>query len=211
MRGYQGQVLVLASVMAFTACDSSHRNADATAAVAPSEAAKDRLVLESAAFGFRIEYPKQWMTRREFRGSYLANATWKAYAAADSQGTPVAALVVPGSNDITDAELRIGVSRVQAEVRSCATPPSSVRADSLGRERVDGVDFVKFAASDAAMNHYLDVHSYRAVHEGACYVLDLLVYGVNPQVYDPPPKPPFSKGEAFASMEAVLKTFRFTR
>lgn len=211
MRGYQGLVVMLAGVVALCACDSPHHNADATAAVAPSESAKNREVLESSAFGFRVEYPKGWMARREFRGSYLANGSWKTYAAPGSQGTPVAALVVPGSNQITNAELRIGVSRAAEEVRSCAATPQSARAGSVDRERIDGADFVRFEASDAAMSHYLDVHSYRAVHEGACYALDLLVYGVNPQVYDPPVMPPFSKDHAFTAMHAVLRSFHFTR
>lgn len=211
VRACQGPIVVMAGVLALCVCGSSQRDPDATAAIAPSESAKDRQVLESATFGFRIEYPKAWMTRREFRGSYLANGAWKTYAAPDSQGTPVAALVVPGSNHVTDAEVRIGVSRVPAEVQSCSTPPSSVRAGSMARERIDGADFVKFEASDAAMSHYLVVRGYRAVHEGACYALDLLVYGVNPQVFDPPAKPPFSHQQAFANMQAVLRTFRFTR
>lgn len=210
MRGYQVPAAILASVTALFACDNSHRNADVTVGIAPGESA-NRQVLESAAFGFRIEYPKSWSARRGFRGSYLANDTWKTYAAPESQGTPIAALVVPGSNRITEAELRIGVSRAPAEVRSCSTPPSSARSGSTELERIDGADFSKFAASDAAMNHYLDVHGYRAVHEGACYALDLLVYGVNPGVYDRPPTPPFSKDQAFAAMHEVLRSFHFTR
>ncbi|HET9836303.1 MAG TPA: hypothetical protein VFP88_08185 [Rhodanobacteraceae bacterium] len=209
MRAYQGPIVVLASMVALSACGNSHP--DATAGVAPSESAANRQVLESAAFGFRIEYPKGWMARREFRGSYLANGTWKTYAAQDSQGTPVAALVVPGSNQVTDAEMRIGVSRVPEEVRSCSTPPSSARAGSTDRERIDGAEFVKFEASDAAMSHYLVVHGYRVVHANACYALDLLVYGVDPQVYDPPATPPFSKEHAFAAMHGVLRSFHFTR
>ena len=211
MRGYQVPVVVLASAVALCACGGSHHDPDATVGVAPSASSNNLQVLESATFGFRIEYPKGWMARREFRGSTLANGSWKTYADPDSQGTPVAALVVPGSNDVTDAEMRIGVSRVKQEVRSCSTPPSSVRTGSTARERIDGAEFVRFEASDAAMSHYLVVHSYRVVHEGACYALDLLVYGADPQVFDPPATPPFSREQAFANMQAVLQTFRFTR
>lgn len=211
MRGYQGPMLILAGAVALGACGSSHQDADATVGVAPSESAGDLQVLESAAFGFRIAYPKDWTARRDFRGGYLANGDWKAYAAADSQGTPVAVLVVPGSNHITDAELRIGVSRGHDEVRACATLPSSARSGSKAHEQIDGAAFVRFDAGDAAMSHYLDVHSYRVVHEGACYALDLLIYGVDPRVYGLPPKPPFSKAQAFAEMHKVLRTFQFTR
>jgi len=211
VRAYQGPVFVLASAMTLCACGGSHQDADATVGVAPSESAGNLQVLESAAFGFRIAYPKGWTARRDFRGGYLANDDWKAYAGPGSQGTPVAALVVPGSNHITNAELRIGVSRGQDEVRACATLPSSARHASKAHERIDGAAFVRFDAGDAAMSHYLDVHSYRVVHEGACYALDLLVYGVDPRAYDPPATPPFSKAQAFAAMEGVLRSFQFTR
>lgn len=211
MRGYQGPFVILASAAALCACNGEHRDADPTAGVAPSAAGTNLQVLESNRFGFRIAYPKGWTARRDFRGGYLANGGWKTYAAQGSQGTPVAALVVAGSNRVTDAEMRIGVSRAADEVKICATPPSPLRAGSTDRERIDGADFVRFEASDAAMNHHLDVHSYRAVHDDACYALDLLVYGTNPQVYDPVPKPPFSKKQAFAAMHDVLRTFHFTR
>jgi hypothetical protein len=47
------------------------------------------------------------------------------------------------------------------------------------------------------------------VHGGACYAIDLLVYGVNPQVYDPPATPPFSDADAFEAMRTVLGSFAF--
>jgi hypothetical protein len=211
VRGYQGPAILLAGAVALSACSSSHQDADATVGVAPSESAGNLQVLESAAFGFRIAYPKGWTARRDFRGGYLANDDWKAYAEPGSQGTPVAALVVPDSNHITNAELRIGVSRGQDEVRACAALPSSARHGSMAQVQIDGAAFVRFDAGDAAMSHYLDVHSYRVVHEGACYALDLLVYGVDPRAYDPPATPPFSKAQAFAAMEGVLRSFQFTR
>lgn len=211
VRGYQGPIVILACAVALCACNDSQQQVDPTAGVAPSATGVSRQVLESASFGFRIEYPKGWTAQRDFRRSYLANGTWKTYATQGSQGTPVAALVMPGSNHITDAEVRIGVSRAPEEVESCSKPPSSLRDGSTDRERIDGADFVRFEAGDAAMSHYLDVRSYRAVHAGACYAIDLLVYGTNPQVYDPPAMPPFSKQQAFAAMRDVLQSFHFTR
>jgi hypothetical protein len=53
------------------------------------------------------------------------------------------------------------------------------------------------------------VHAFRAVHDGACYAIDLLVFGVNPEVYDPPATPPFSDARAFDAMRAVIRTFAF--
>lgn len=108
---------------------------------------------------------------------------------------------------ITDAEIRIGVSNATTEVHQCTTPPGAARPGSLAHKEVGGVDFVTFTASDAAMSHPLDVHSYRSVHDGVCYAIDLLVYGVNPQVLGPPATPPFSREQAFTYMRSVLATF----
>ena len=48
-----------------------------------------------------------------------------------------------------------------------------------------------------------------SAESGACYAIDLLVFGVNPQVYDPPAAPPFSDAHAFEAMRSVLGSFAF--
>jgi hypothetical protein len=162
-----------------------------------------------ATWGFRIVTPPGWTLRHDFQSSYLANGAWKTFAAPDSRGEPVLSLVMPGSDHVTDAEIRIGASRDPAEVQRCSEPPSAAVAGSLATQRVDGVAFTTFEARDAAMSHHLDVHAWRVVHGGACYAIDLLVFGVNPQVYDPPAAPPFSDAHAFEAMRSVLGSFAF--
>lgn len=120
------------------------------------------------------------------------------------------ALAIPGSNRVTAAEIRIGASRAPDQVRHCAEPPSSVHPGSVGDAMIDGIHFTRFDAGDAAMSHYLDVHSYRTVHAGTCYAIDLVVFGTNPAVYSPPATPPFTREQAFARMRQVLQGFRFT-
>jgi hypothetical protein len=161
------------------------------------------------AWGFRIDTPPGWTLRHDFQSSYLANGAWKTFAAPDSQGQPVLSLAVPGSNQVTDAEIRIGASRDPVEVRRCTEPPSTVVAGSVATQRINGVPFTTFEARDAAMSHRLDVRAWRAAHGGACYAIDLLVFGVNPQVYDPPATAPFSDAHAFEAMGAVLRSFAF--
>ena len=160
-------------------------------------------------WGFRIDVPSGWSLRQDFQSSHLANDAWKTFAATDSRGEAVLSLIVPGSNSITDAEIRIGASRDPAEVRRCTEPPSAAVAGSVTTQRVNGVPFRTFEARDAAMSHHLDVQSWRVVHDGACYAIDLLVFGMNPRVYDPPATPPFSDAHAFDAMHAVTRTFRF--
>lgn len=167
----------------------------------------------SDAYGFAIAYPSDFALQPDFSQSYLQNGSWKTYAGPGSRGQPVAALVLEGSNEVTDAELRIGVSRNAEAVSECTQPPQAFRKGSLelGTVRLAGERFAAWKAADAAMSHYLQVHSYRAVHDGACYAIDLLVYGTNPKVYDPPRRPPFTQQQAFARLEAALKGFRFIR
>ncbi|HEX5354455.1 MAG TPA: hypothetical protein VFW60_10270 [Rhodanobacteraceae bacterium] len=212
--------LLLASCVALTACSagnqdqSSATRSDAGAQAAIASTAPTRTnnrTLTNDAWGFRIEAPPGWEVRHDFRSGYLANGAWKTFAPPDSQGKPILTLTVPGSNRISDAELRIGASRAAGEVRRCTTPPSAMRPGSVATQRINGVAFTIFEAGDAAMSHHLEVHAWRVLHDGTCYAVDLLVFGVNPQVYDPPATPPFSNAQAFAKMHAVLQTLRFTR
>lgn len=163
----------------------------------------------SAAWGFRIDVPQGWTIRRDFQSGYLANGAWKSFASPDSRGQPVLALTVPGSNDITDAEIRIGTSRDAKEVHDCTAPPAAVRPGSIATRKIHGTTFATFEAADAAMSHHLEVHAYRTVRGGACYAIDLLVFGTNPAVYDPPATPPFSDTHAFAAMRNVLQSLEF--
>lgn len=204
---------LLASCMALFACSDGGTNgappAQSAMSAPASSASESPHAFVSQAWGFRIDVPSGWTLRRDFPSSYLTNDAWKTFAAPGSQGEPVVSLTVPGSNHITDAEIRIGVSRAPAEVQRCTTPPSAVRAGSVATQRINDVPFTTFEAADAAMSHHLDVHAFRVVHGGACYAIDLLVFGVNPAVYDPPATSPFSDAKVFDAMRAVIQTFRF--
>ena len=209
-------IVAVAMALLQCACTPSGHHGSAPAANSPAAQDATTPSANAGAYidrsrGFRIEVPSRWTAHRDFAHGYLANDSWKAYAAPDSQGTAIVSFTLPGSNEITSAEIRIGASRGAGEIAQCTVPPDSLRAGSLHQERIGDVDFTAFEAADAAMSHHLDVRGYRAVHDGACYAIDLLVYGTNPEVYDPPPKPPFSKDAAFARMTPVLRTFRFTR
>src|SRR5690606_19130197 len=104
------------------------------------------------------------------------DAHWKAFAADASPGTPVLALVLQGSDAVTAAELRIGVGDDEAARAHCLDTPSGSLPDGV-RVTLAGVPFVRFHAADAAMSHYMDAEAYRAVHDGRCYAIDLLVTG----------------------------------
>jgi len=176
-----------------------HRDAPAPQAAA---------VHTDSRYGFRMRIPPGVTARPDFAGGYLAPDSWKAYAGPGSQGVPRLALVLPGSNRITSAELRIGVSEAAQEVRQCAQPPQGM-AGEAGNVSINGIGYTRFRAQDAAMSHYLVVEAYRTVHAGRCYALDLMVYGVNPQVYSPPATPPFAQDQALQQLRAWLDGFAF--
>ena len=118
---------LLASCVALAACSGgSGGNGEAQS---PHSAASAPVIPDhenafvSAAWGFRIDVPQGWTVRRDFQSSHLANGAWKTFAPPDTHGQPVLALTVPGSSDITGAEIRIGTSRDAKEVRTCTTPP----------------------------------------------------------------------------------------
>lgn len=115
----------------------------------------------------------------------------------------------PNPLTVRTPALREAVARIEA----FATQESTDSADknSIGKTTINGTTFTAFHAADAGMNHYLKVHSLRTVHGGYCYAIDLLVTGTNPEVYDPPRKPPFSQEAAFKQLEKALQGFRFTR
>jgi hypothetical protein len=189
--------------------DASAALARAAASAARPAALGHTVGSENA--GFRIDVPTGWQVRRRFDPSYLANAAWKTYAGPGSHGRPMLALILPGSDRITDAEIRIGTSHGVKEVRACTATPPAVRAGSASTQRIGDIVFTTFESGDAAMSHRLKVHAYRVVHDGTCYAIDLLVFGTDPSVYDPPAQPPFTDAEAFARMHEVVQTFRFTR
>lgn len=164
---------------------------------------------QSSAYGFRVDYPQDMIARRSFADGYMRNDAWKAWAPPGSPGHPIVALIVPGSDDITRAALRIGASRDPQAVNDCLTAPPNARGDH-GTRTVNGARFTYFEAGDAAMNHYMHTHSYRLVHDGACIAIDLMVTGTNPQVYSPPRTPPFTKSAAFATLQKALQGFHFT-
>ncbi|HET8700901.1 MAG TPA: hypothetical protein VFL97_04450, partial [Nitrococcus sp.] len=88
----------------------------------------------SSRYGVRIDYPGDLILRLTFKRSYLANGGWKAYLWPDSPpGRPLVALVLPGSNQVTAAELRIGVSRQPDALQTCTDLPAAARPGTRGQ------------------------------------------------------------------------------
>ncbi|MER2178434.1 MAG: hypothetical protein ABS955_12275 [Stenotrophomonas maltophilia] len=148
----------------------------------------------------------------DFRRDYLASPTWKLFAPPASVGTPLVALVLDGSDRVTAAELRIGRSDDAAAIKTCLEMPAEAAGPAVGATvDIGGVPFTHFTAGDAAMSHYVNAESYRAVHDGGCYAIDLVVVGTRPEVYDPPRTPPFTQEEAASRLAEALKAVYWVR
>lgn len=177
---------------------------------APASDAASAPLFSDPALGIEIAPVEDMSLHRDFGGNYFMDpGEWKAFAAPDSHGTPVAALVVDGSNDITTAELRIGVSDDPQEVAHCRDLPEQADPSDKPQEvQVSGVPFLRFRAGDAGMSHHINVESYRAVHESRCYAIDLMVFGTSPDVFDPPRQAPFSDDDAQQHLRQALSAIR---
>ncbi len=203
----------LAAMMALllSACGQPKDDPETRAPTSTRAAGAGDQVYTDALRGFSLVVPADMQVHHDFGLSYLDEARWKAFAAADSQGTPVVALVLKGSNHITTAELRIGVSTDARALANCTKVPDNGMASGRDTVNLGGTDFVHFHADDAAMSHYLRVEGYRAVHAGRCYAIDLWINGTRPEVYDPPATPPFTDKQAQRALHQALAGFRFSR
>lgn len=160
--------------------------------------------------GLRIAPVAGMQVQQDFSRDYLASSTWKLFADPSSKGTPLVALVLDGSNKLTAAELRIGTSNDPTELEKCIEPPAEATGPASAAN-VGGQPFTHFSVGDAAMSHYVSAESYRAVREGKCYAIDLVIAGTRPEVYDPPRTPPFSNEEARKQLTTALEAVHWVQ
>lgn len=174
---------------------------------AVSTAGRPAPVYQDGASGVAVGPVAGTRVAHDFQRDYLASPTWKLFAPPDSVGTPLVALVLDGSDRLTAGELRIGRSEDAAAIKTCLEMPAEATGPAVAATvDIGGVPFTHFTVGDAAMSHYVNAESYRAVHDGGCYAIDLVVAGTRPEVYDPPRTPPFAQEEAASRLAEALKT-----
>ncbi|ROO27059.1 hypothetical protein SAOR_09475 [Salinisphaera orenii MK-B5] len=200
--------MILAAVVALAAlsgCAAAPGMSDTSVASAASSRH-----YHSPRYGLAIAYPQGVPAARRFEADYFLGTRWNPDAAAAVPGDALLALTLPGSNTITRGVMRIGASRAPRALAACSGPSSGPAGAPAEPRRVliDGVAFTRVDTGDAAMNHHLQRHSYRAVTAGRCIAIDLIVTGVNPSVYASPPARPFDRETAFARLEALLSRLR---
>jgi hypothetical protein len=106
------------------------------------------------------------------------------------------------------ATLTIGSSANAKSVADCvATDPA---AEKSWKQKIGGVEFAAFSASDNGMSRYHDITSYRALHGGKCYAIEYTIQstsiGVYPMSYA---LKPFNEARIRAILDRIVGTFRF--
>ncbi|MEN5264211.1 hypothetical protein [Stenotrophomonas sp. TWI587] len=175
-------------------------------APASTTAGRPSPVYQEGASGIAVGPVAGVRVEHDFQREYLASPTWKLFASPDSVGKPLVALVLEGSDRVTAGEMRIGRSEDAGAVNACLElPAEATGAAAASTVDIGGVPFTHFTVGDAAMSHYVNAESYRAVRHGSCYAIDLVVAGTRPEVYDPPRTPPFTQQEAGSRLAEALK------
>ncbi|MHC5147923.1 hypothetical protein [Stenotrophomonas rhizophila] len=179
---------------------------------AVSTAGRPAPVYQEGASGVAVGPVAGTRVAHDFQRDYLASPTWKLFAPPDSVGTPLVALVLDGSDRLTAGELRIGRSEDAAAIKTCLEMPAEATGPAVAATvDIGGVPFTHFTVGDAAMSHYVNAESYRAVRDGSCYAIDLVVAGTRPEVYDPPKVPPFTQADAASRLAEALKAVYWVR
>lgn len=206
-RLFWAPLLIGATLLA--GCESpdsqSHRDSHQTAVEAPAP----QKLFRSEKYGVELAYPEDGVQGSDGATGYFDNHGWRVGAGPGEQGERLLALRLDGSDNVTAGELRLGASRDPARLKDCTAPGNLAGVRKTGDTRLAGVTFTTFRGGDAGMSHYQNVRAYRAVRDHTCYAIDLVVEGTNPEVYDPPRKPPFSQEQAFHRLRTLLAGFSF--
>ncbi len=162
---------------------------------------------QSDKYGFSFRYPMELEMMNPV-------GMWKYFASATSTGVQVVKLEVPkifepGTN-FGDAEFNVGVSSASSDMQDCFLPMNGEAASST--LYLNGTTFYGFAGEDAGAGNYYQVESYRAVHDNACYDIDMIVHSTNLANY--PPEfglKQFDENKIHGLLSEILQSFTFTQ
>ncbi len=163
---------------------------------------------ESNAAGLTINYPTNYneVTPKQ---DYFMGTNWQ--YGNEQKGLPGVLLTEirrQDSNDVLTARIRIGYSTSTNAVKTCEAVPEGLHGNTV---MINGVQFTMFEQSDAGMSHSLTSESFRTVYNSACYAIDELITGTNPEVYNPPKTVPFERDTARREMMSAIYSLRFLK
>lgn len=192
--------LALCIPTALSACQQHDASSTATGT--------DEQNFHASSYPLTLHYEASLIALDGQASSYFDNGDWQ--LADDTPGERLITLQLPESDDVTTALWRLGASRDPAAVERCLTLPANAQP-MASKAEIAGQTFTGFTLGDAGMSHFQNVEGYRAVMDGACYAIDLIVQGTNGEVYDPPREAPFSQEDAMNRLRSITDGVSFTR
>ncbi len=154
--------------------------------------------------GFHLTWTSQFVQADKSPSGYMLPTTWRIDMRPGETGRLQASWVLKGSNAVTTAVLRYGVSGGANSFENCLQPSSGQRNVSTNQVMIGGRPFTHYQLRGAAMSHYRFVDAYRSRYAGRCYAIDLIVAGTAPQVYAPPRTAPFTLSHAKDALHQLL-------
>lgn len=197
-------LVVLLCTVLLSGC--AHDSAfDAGAPVPDSQA---RFVSQD--YRLAVDYPRELEDAHDFESDYFLGSRWDSSSDGNTAGAALLALTLPDSNKLIRGVMRIGASDDARAVDACLPAADTPNARST---RIHGVDFVRLDQGDAAMSHYSQVRSYRAVRDDQCIAIDLIVTGTRAAVYAAADRPeqPFTPDQAMDRLSDLLDGIHFLR
>lgn len=173
----------------------------------PTVASIDEQTFHASGYPLMLHYDASLTSLDGQASSYFDNGDWQ--LADGTAGERLTMLQLPESDDVTTALWRLGASRDPAAVEGCLTLPANAQP-MASKTEIAGQTFTGFTLDDAGMSHFQNVEGYRAVVDGACYAIDLIVQGTNGEVYDPPREAPFSREDAMNRLRSINDGVSFT-
>jgi|GEM_PF-2247228 len=173
--------------------------------------ASDMARFQSSDYRLVIDYPRDVDASRSFVSDYFLGSRWDSSSDGNTAGTPLLALTLPDSNQLVRAVIRIGASDDARAVDVCLPAPGT---PGTSDRRIDAIEFTRVDQGDAAMSHYSQTRSYRAVRdEDQCIAIDLIVTGTRAGVYDAQDRPeqPFTPDQAMSRLTDLLDGIHFLR
>ncbi len=140
----------------------------------------------STDWGVRVRYPADLVAATTFKTIYFDRGAWRvSYAADTGPGTRLLGLSLPdlkagnaGGDSAATAELRVGASRDPDVVGTCLSYGTNSGNNAEVRQRtIGGVAFTEVPDnSDGETSRQIQTDDFRAVHHGACYAIDLVLF-----------------------------------
>lgn len=158
-------------------------------------------------YGFSITYPKTVIATTTIEASYLLSVNWSVVEA-NNKGSVVYQLVLPKSNDILTAEIRVGASDIGSNMTECLSPKENYTSTL---EIINNREYTVFSGQDAGLGHFAFTKSYRAVVDDTCFAIEKIIYGVRGENFDPPRQAPYTVETAELELQSIIETMKFVQ